>query len=94
VADAKIGAYICKGCGLGERLNTAQLATIATREGKVAIAKEHEFLCNAAGVAMIKEDIEKEGVNRVVIAACSRRARPTRSPSIPPRSRASTCAKA
>jgi len=75
VADAKIGAYICKGCGLGERLNTGQLATIATREGKVAIAKEHEFLCNAAGVAMIKEDIEKEGVNRVVIAACSRRAK-------------------
>jgi quinone-modifying oxidoreductase subunit QmoB len=75
VADAKIGAYICKGCGLGERLNTAQLVTIATREGKVAIAKEHEFLCNAAGVAMIKEDIEKEGVNRVVIAACSRRAK-------------------
>jgi quinone-modifying oxidoreductase, subunit QmoB len=75
VADAKIGAYICKGCGLGERLNTAQLVTIATREGKVAIAKEHEFLCNAAGVAMIKEDIEKEGVNRVVIGACSRRAK-------------------
>ncbi len=75
MADAKIGAYICKGCGLGERLNTAQLVTIATREGKVAIAKEHEFLCNAAGVAMIKEDIEKEGVNRVVIAACSRRAK-------------------
>ena len=75
MSDAKIGAYICKGCGLGERLNTAHLLTIATREGKVAIAKEHEFLCNAAGVAMIKEDIEKEGVNRVVIAACSRRAK-------------------
>ncbi len=75
MADAKIGAYICKGCGLGERLNTAELVTIATREGKVAIAKEHEFLCNAAGVAMIKQDIEKEGVNRVVIGACSRRAK-------------------
>ncbi len=75
MADAKIGAYICKGCGIGERLGTAALATIATREGKAAIAREHEFLCNAGGVAMIRDDIEKEGVNRVVIAACSRRAK-------------------
>jgi len=75
MADMKIGAYICKGCGIGERLNTAQLANIATKEGKAGIAREHEFLCNASGVDMIKQDIEKEGVNHVVIAACSRRAK-------------------
>ena len=75
MADMKIGAYICKGCGIGERLNTAQLVNIATKEGKANIAREHEFLCNASGVDMIKQDIEKEGVNHVVIAACSRRAK-------------------
>ena len=75
MADMKIGAYICKGCGIGERLNTAQLVNIATKEGKAGIAREHEFLCNASGVDMIKQDIEKEGVNHVVIAACSRRAK-------------------
>ena len=75
MADQKIGAYICKGCGIGERLNTAQLVNIATKEGKANIAREHEFLCNASGVDMIKQDIEKEGVNHVVIAACSRRAK-------------------
>src|SRR4030065_576005 len=75
MADTKIGAYICKGCGIGERLNTAQLVNIATKEGKAGIAREHEFLCNASGVDMIKQDIEKEGVNHVVIAACSRRAK-------------------
>jgi quinone-modifying oxidoreductase subunit QmoB len=75
MADMKVGAYICKGCGIGERLNTAQLVNIAQKEGKANIAREHEFLCNSAGVAMIKEDIEKEGVNHVMIAACSRRAK-------------------
>jgi len=75
MADQKIGAYICKGCGIGERLNTTQLVNIATKEGKAHIAREHEFLCNASGVEMIKQDIEKEGVNHVVIAACSRRAK-------------------
>ncbi len=75
MADIKIGAYVCKGCGLGERLNTAQLMTVAQREGKAQVVREHEFLCNGAGVAMIRQDIEKEGVNHVVIAACSRRAK-------------------
>ncbi len=75
MADTKIGAYICKGCGIGERLNTAQLVNIATKEGKAGIAREHEFLCNASGVDMIKADIEKEGVTHVVVAACSRRAK-------------------
>jgi len=48
MADMKVGAYICKGCGIGERLNVAQLVTIAQKEGKAQVAREHEFLCNAA----------------------------------------------
>jgi len=71
----KIGAYICQGCGIGERLDTKQLANVAQKEGKANVVREHEFLCNAQGVAMIQADIEKEGVNHVVIAACSRRAK-------------------
>jgi quinone-modifying oxidoreductase, subunit QmoB len=75
MADIKIGAYLCKGCGLGERLNVTQLVNIAQKEGKAQVAREHDFLCSEAGVAMIKQDIANEGVNQVVIAACSRRAK-------------------
>jgi len=76
VADEnKIGAYICKGCGLGERLDCSQLVNVAQREGKAAVVREHEFLCNSEGVAMIQNDIDNEGVNKVMIAACSRRAK-------------------
>ena len=71
--EIKVGAYICKGCGLGERLDCSGLATIAEREGKANLVREHEFLCNAEGVAMIQNDIDNEGVNKVMIAACSRR---------------------
>ncbi len=73
--EIKVGAYICKGCGLGERLDCGQLATIAEREGKANLVREHDFLCNAEGVAMIQNDIDNEGVNKVMIAACSRRAK-------------------
>ena len=73
--EKKIGAYFCKGCGIGERVDTSQMATIATREAKAAVTKEHDFLCSAEGVAMIQNDIDNEGVNRVAIVACSRRAK-------------------
>ncbi|MDH4274600.1 MAG: FAD-dependent oxidoreductase [Gammaproteobacteria bacterium] len=73
--EKKIGAYLCKGCGLGDRLDISALKVVAEREGKAAIVREHDFLCDASGVAMIQADIDTQGVNRVAIAACSRRAK-------------------
>jgi quinone-modifying oxidoreductase subunit QmoB len=75
VSEVKIGAYICQGCGIGERVDTAQMAQVAQRDAKANVVKEHEFLCSDAGVKMIQDDIENEGVNRVAICACSRRAK-------------------
>ena len=75
MSDMKIGAYVCKGCGLGERLDCDELATIAQRDGKAQVVQQHDFLCSENGVNMIQSDIDNEGVNRVVIAACSRRAK-------------------
>ncbi len=74
MADQKIAAYICQGCGLGDRLDTKALAQIAKTDGKAHLIREHEFLCNADGVATIQKDID-EGVTHVAIAACSRRAK-------------------
>jgi quinone-modifying oxidoreductase subunit QmoB len=77
MADMKTAAYICQGCGIGERLNTKQMGMVAQKEGKMNMVREHAFLCNAEGVQMIRDDIEKEGVTHVMIAACSRRAKTT-----------------
>ncbi len=75
MADNKFAAYICSGCGIGDAIKVPQLENIAKKEGKMAIIKSHHFLCNAEGVQMINDDIEKEGVTHVCIAACSRRAK-------------------
>ncbi|MFH1624791.1 MAG: hydrogenase iron-sulfur subunit, partial [Pseudomonadota bacterium] len=45
----------------------------ATSEYKVPICKTHPMLCNKGGSSLVTSDIEKEGVNTVVIAACSPR---------------------
>jgi quinone-modifying oxidoreductase subunit QmoB len=75
MAEMKTAAYICKGCDLGSRLDTAALIKVATKDGKMALVREHEFLCSAEGVASIQGDIDNEGVTHVAIAACSRRAK-------------------
>ena len=75
MADMKIAAYICKGCGLGERLDTDALVKVAQKDGKTPMTKTHDFLCNADGVAMINNDIANEGVTHVMIGACSRRSK-------------------
>jgi len=73
--DKKLGAYICSGCGIGDRLDVSQLETTAKRDGKAAICKPHEFLCSKAGVEMIQKDIDDGEVNHVIIGGCSRRAK-------------------
>jgi quinone-modifying oxidoreductase subunit QmoB len=71
--DKKIGVYVCTGCKIGDSLDVEKLTNVATSEYKVPICKTHSFLCNDDGVEMIKNDIDKEGVNSIVIAGCSMR---------------------
>jgi len=73
--DKKFAGYICTGCGIGERLDAGQLESTCKRDGKIPDCKQHEMLCGAEGVQMIRDDIEKEGVTHLMIAGCSRRAK-------------------
>jgi quinone-modifying oxidoreductase, subunit QmoB len=75
MAEMKTAAYICSGCGLGDKFDVAQLSKIAQKEGKMALVREHEFLCSEVGVQMIRNDIANEAVTHICIAACSRRAK-------------------
>lgn len=70
--DKKVGVYICKGCGIGECLDTQKLVDIATKEYQAPIVRTSPAFC-LEDVQLIKDDIAKEGANSVVIAACSSR---------------------
>jgi quinone-modifying oxidoreductase subunit QmoB len=69
--DKKLAVYICTGCGIGEALDIEKLQKKIPP--KITVQKTHPFLCSPEGVEVIKQDIANEGVNTVVIAACSRR---------------------
>jgi quinone-modifying oxidoreductase subunit QmoB len=70
--DKKIGVYICGGCGIGDCLETEKLGQIANGECQIPLVRRSPAFC-LEDVRLIKDDIEKEGVNAVVIAACSPR---------------------
>jgi quinone-modifying oxidoreductase subunit QmoB len=70
--DKKYGVYICTGCGIGEALDIEKLSAVPKGKG-VNIVKTHSFLCGKEGIEMLKQDISGEGVNSLVIGACSRR---------------------
>ena len=71
--EKKIGVYMCTGCEIGASLNMEALSTLATDDSEVPVCKTHEALCGKEGVELIKKDIADEGVNAVVVAACSSR---------------------
>ena len=57
MADNKFAAYICSGCGIGDKMDVTGLEKVAKTEGKMTVIKNHPFLCNAEGVQMIRDDI-------------------------------------
>lgn len=69
--DKKYCAYICAGCGIGDALDLEALAEVVTGEMSMD-CKTHDCLCGAEGRAFIEADV-KEGVNTVVVGACSPR---------------------
>lgn len=69
---AKSGVYICRGCGIGEALDTAALAEAAAGGAGVGVVRTSDAFC-LEDAASISADIEAEGLSAVVVAACSPR---------------------
>lgn len=72
--EKKYGVYICKGCGIGESIDIEKLARAAKKGPfKEENIKTHDVLCSPEGLQLIKGDTKKEGINTIIIAACSPR---------------------
>jgi len=72
--EKKYGVYICKGCGIGDSIDIEKLSKTAKHGPiKEEQIKTHDILCSPEGLQLIKNDIKKDGINTIIIAACSPR---------------------
>jgi len=70
--ESRIGVYVCHcGTNIAGVVNVEELAAFARELPGVVLAKEYKYMCSDPGQEMIKRDIAEQGLNRVVVTACS-----------------------
>ncbi len=68
----RIGVYVCHcGVNIAATVDVEAVARFAQGLPSVAIARDYIYMCSDPGQALIKEDIEKFGLTKVVVASCS-----------------------
>jgi heterodisulfide reductase subunit A len=69
----RVGVYVCHcGSNIAGMVDVEEVARWAGANLKdVVVSRDYKFMCSSLGQAMIEEDIKKEGLTRVVVAACS-----------------------
>jgi heterodisulfide reductase subunit A len=71
----RVGVYVCHcGSNIAGVVDVEDVAKWAEEnlgDQGVVLAKDYKFMCSSLGQELIQNDIEKEGLTRVVVAACS-----------------------
>jgi heterodisulfide reductase subunit A len=72
MSDVKIGVYVCHcGTNIAQTVDVEAVAKFAATRPNVVVSRDYKFMCSQPGQERIQKDIEKYGINRVVVAACS-----------------------
>jgi heterodisulfide reductase subunit A len=70
----KIGVYICHcGINIAATVDIEKVTAFARTLPHVAIARNYQYMCSDPGQELIKSDIKNQGLDRIVVAACSPR---------------------
>jgi len=70
--EIRIGVYICHcGTNIAGTVDVEEVAKYASTLPNVVVARNYVFMCSEPGQQMIKDDIKKYNLNRIVVAACS-----------------------
>jgi heterodisulfide reductase subunit A2 len=68
----RVGVYVCScGSNIGGVIDPAVVAEYARALPDVVLARDYLYMCGDPGQNLIRQDIVKHKLNRVVVAACS-----------------------
>ncbi len=70
--EPRVGVYICH-CGgnISDTVRCSVAAAALEGQPNVVVSRDYAFMCSDPGQKLITDDIRENGVNRVVIGACS-----------------------
>jgi len=68
----RIGVYVCH-CGgnISEVVDVGEVASFAEQQSDVVLVRDYSHMCSEVGQKLILDDIRDNGLDRVVVAACS-----------------------
>ncbi len=73
-SQPRIGVYICHcGVNIAATVDVEQVAEFAATLPGVVVSRDYLYMCSDPGQGLIQQDIEEQGLNRVVVASCSPR---------------------
>ena len=72
--EHKIGVYVCMcGTNIAKMVDCDDVVRTASEQPGVVCSKTYKYMCSNPGQEMIVADIKEQGLDRVVVAACSPR---------------------
>ncbi len=70
--NARVGVYVCHcGTNIAATVDVKAVAEYARTLNNVVIVRDYAYMCSDPGQSLIKDDIRREGLDRVVVASCS-----------------------
>ncbi|KXH74821.1 MAG: disulfide reductase [Candidatus Thorarchaeota archaeon SMTZ-45] len=70
--EIQIGVYVCDcGTNIAGVVNVPEVVEFSKGLKNVVVAREYKYMCSSPGQDMIKDDVKKLGLNRLVVASCS-----------------------
>ncbi|MFC1870352.1 4Fe-4S dicluster domain-containing protein [Chloroflexota bacterium] len=68
----RIGVYVCHcGSNIADTIKVAEVAEFARTLPNVVVSRDYLYLCSDPGLELIRNDIAKFKLDRIVLAACS-----------------------
>jgi heterodisulfide reductase subunit A len=73
VQEPKIGVFVCH-CGhnIAGTVDVEKVVEAVKDEKNVVVADHYMFMCSKAGLDLVKKAIHENGINRSVVASCSK----------------------
>jgi heterodisulfide reductase subunit A len=70
--EPRVGVYVCHcGTNISGIVDVEAVANFAASLSDVVVTRHYSYMCSDPGQALIREDIIKAGVNRVIVASCT-----------------------